>query len=286
MNFNPSQKVLLQWKITFTRQHLWLLYFVVLANRWKKDNDFIICLLRGLGSEFGPIMVVINARDNFPFIKAIISKLKEFDLQLQTWRHSTISFYTNKTITSPHRNAWNSSCGRYQNNYQKYKTNHGGGRYQGRIIFGCPRQHLSRGNGKPPARHGCITCFLCGGPNHKADNCWASDEEAESYQAFLAAQTRDISDDVWYPNTGANQNETPTFTDAKGIKQYSGTYSMMVGNGLGLPISIIGTFQVFIFHSALKMLLLFQHLKRDYSLFFYLLLIIIATLCFIHEVFL
>jgi len=61
---------------------------------------------------------------------------------------------------------------------------------------------------------------------------------------------------------------------------------MMVGNGLGLPISIIGTFQVFIFHSALKMLLLFQHLKRDYSLFFYLLLIIIATLCFIHEVFL
>jgi hypothetical protein len=43
---------------------------------------------------------------------------------------------------------------------------------------------------------------------------------------------------------------------------------MMVGNGLGLPISIIGTFQVFIFHSALKMLLLFQHLKRDYSLFF------------------
>jgi hypothetical protein len=57
---------------------------VVLANRWKKDDDFIICLLRGLESKFGPITVVINARDNFPFIKAIISKLKEFDLQLQT----------------------------------------------------------------------------------------------------------------------------------------------------------------------------------------------------------
>lgn len=189
-------------------------------------------------------MVVINARDNFHFIKAIISKLREFDLQLQTWRHSTVFFYTNETITSPHRNAWNSSCGRYQNNYQKYKTNHRGGRYQGRISFGRPQQHLSRGNGKPPVRHGCITCFLYGGPNHKADNYWTSDEEAESYQAFLAAQTRDTLDNVWYPNIGANQNETPTSTDAKGIKQYSGTYSMMVGNGLGLLFQLLVLFKL------------------------------------------
>jgi hypothetical protein len=57
---------------------------------------------------------------------------------------------------------------------------------------------------------------------------------------------------------------------------------MMVGNGLDLPISIIGNFQVFIFHSAF----IVPTLKKRLLSVFYLLLIIIATLCFIHEVFL
>ncbi|KAG6663825.1 hypothetical protein CIPAW_02G049900 [Carya illinoinensis] len=87
-------------------------------------------------------------------------------------------------------------------------------------------------------------CFPCGGPNHKADSCCATDEETESYQAFLAIQTGDALDDVWYPDTGPNQHMAPTSTDAKGILPYSGTNSVIVGNSLGLPISGVSNFEV------------------------------------------
>jgi len=115
---------------------------------------------------------------------------------------------------------------------------------QGCIISGRPQQHLSHGNSKPYTRHGCITCFWCGWPNHKTDNYYVSVKEAESYRAFLSIQTRDTSDDVWYLDMGVNQHMTPTFTNVKGIKQYSGINFVMVGNGLGFSILAIGTFQV------------------------------------------
>jgi len=95
------------------------------VGKLMEDDDFIICLLRGLGSEFDPIM----------------------------------AFYTNKTITSPHHTIGNSFHGHYHNNHQKYKTNRGGGMSHGCIISGRPQQHLSHGNSKPYTRHGCITCF-------------------------------------------------------------------------------------------------------------------------------
>jgi hypothetical protein len=31
-----------------------------------------------------------------------------------------------------------------------------------------------------------ITCFFCDGPNHKADGCFASDDEVVQYIAFVA----------------------------------------------------------------------------------------------------
>lgn len=39
------------------------------------EDDFITCILRGLGSEFDPIKVAINAQDAFPPLEGVISKL-------------------------------------------------------------------------------------------------------------------------------------------------------------------------------------------------------------------
>jgi hypothetical protein len=45
----------------------------------------------------------------------------------------------------------------------------------------CPRASRSSGCG----RRG-ITCFFCGGPNHKIDGCFALDDEVVQYKAFVA----------------------------------------------------------------------------------------------------
>ncbi|KAF5478210.1 hypothetical protein F2P56_004791 [Juglans regia] len=105
------------------------------------------------------------------------------------------------------------------NNQQRFKgSRDGGGRSTGRTPAGCTQQSSARGGSRPYVRNGQptrITCFRCGGPNHKADTCCATDEEAEQYQAFLV-QTGDTTDETWFPDTGANNHMTPTTTDAQG----------------------------------------------------------------------
>ena len=62
------------------------------------DNEFIICIFQGLGSEFDLIVTKLNARDIFPSPEGVIGKLCEFEIQLQEARATTsnIAFYTNR----------------------------------------------------------------------------------------------------------------------------------------------------------------------------------------------
>nr|TKS07948.1 hypothetical protein D5086_0000105980 [Populus alba] len=99
---------------------------------------------------------------------------------------------------------------------------------------------FTRGSRTSGHGRGNITCFRCGDPNHKADGCFAFDEEAEQYKAFAAIQIGDITEDTWYPDTGANQHMTPNSNEVQGIHPYSGTDTIMVGNGNGLSITGIG----------------------------------------------
>lgn len=54
--------------------------------------------LRGLGSEFNPIVVAINARDTFPPLESVIGKHRNFELRISAAdaTSSTISLYTNR----------------------------------------------------------------------------------------------------------------------------------------------------------------------------------------------
>lgn len=62
-------------------------------------------------------------------------------------------------------------------------------RSEANFSSGRSQQNSSRGG------RGCgstrITCFRCGGPNHKADGCCAPNEEVEQYKAFASLQIGD-----------------------------------------------------------------------------------------------
>jgi len=51
---------------------------------------------------------------------------------------------------------------------------------------------------------------------------------------FAAIQVRDNAEDSWFPDTGANQQMTSNPSEVQGIDSYSGTDTVMVGNGNGL----------------------------------------------------
>ena len=50
------------------------------AGKPMDDDEFIICILRGLGFEFDPIIAALNARDTFPSLEGIIGKLRDFKI--------------------------------------------------------------------------------------------------------------------------------------------------------------------------------------------------------------
>ena len=60
------------------------------------DDDLIVCILRGLGSEFDPIVAAFNARDMFPSFEGVINKLCDFEIRLQNAKttSSNVAFYT------------------------------------------------------------------------------------------------------------------------------------------------------------------------------------------------
>ena len=72
------------------------------------DDDLIVCILRGLGSEFDPIFAALNACDMFLSLEGMINKLHDFEIRLQNAKttSSNAAFYTNKnrSHTKPHRN--------------------------------------------------------------------------------------------------------------------------------------------------------------------------------------
>nr|TKR97061.1 hypothetical protein D5086_0000216800 [Populus alba] len=78
------------------------------AGKPMDDDDLIVCILRGLGSEFDPIVAAFNARDMFPSLEGVISKLRDFEIRIQNVKtiSSSVAFYTNRnrSHTKPHGN--------------------------------------------------------------------------------------------------------------------------------------------------------------------------------------
>ncbi|XP_011012711.1 PREDICTED: uncharacterized protein LOC105116907 isoform X2 [Populus euphratica] len=71
-------------------------------------------------------------------------------------------------------------------------------------------------------RCGSITCFRCGGPNHKADGFFASNEEADQYKAFAAIKIGETAEDLWYSDTGANQHMSSNTNEVQGTLEQNG----------------------------------------------------------------
>jgi len=217
------------------------------ASKPMDDDEFIICILRGLGSEFDPIVATLNARDTFPSLEGVIGKLHDFEIRIQGSQTTapSVAFYTNRGCTNS--KPWISTNTRGHNHRSftgRNPTNNTPSRAketrfprQNRNFTGTHQKQISHNSNHG---RGSITCFRCGGPNHKADGCFASDEEADQYKAFAVIKIGEIAEEIWYSDTGANQHITSDTNEVQGIISYPGNDSVMVGNGQGLPITGTG----------------------------------------------
>jgi hypothetical protein len=68
------------------------------AGKPMDDDDLIVCILHGSGSEFDPIVTTLNARDMFLSFEGVISKLHDFEIKLYNAKTtpSNVAFYINR----------------------------------------------------------------------------------------------------------------------------------------------------------------------------------------------
>ena len=172
------------------------------------DNDeFIICILRGLESEFDPIVAALNVRDTFSSLEGVIGKLYDFEIRLQGARATTsnVAFYTNHGQTNP--KPWvnlDTHCHNDRNFTRSASSSQAKETRFSRFNRGSSGTHQKQLSNHGGHGRGGITCFRCGGPKHKADGCFASNEQTDRYKTFDAIKIGETAEKTWYFDTGAN----------------------------------------------------------------------------------
>uniref|UniRef100_A0A2N9F1U5 Reverse transcriptase Ty1/copia-type domain-containing protein n=1 Tax=Fagus sylvatica TaxID=28930 RepID=A0A2N9F1U5_FAGSY len=200
------------------------------------DNDLITQILAGLPSDYNDLVTSINTRLEDMPIDELFGHLLTHELRLE--QQATVpdlgipmanlaaKTFNSSTQGRPHQyssnRGSNGSRGRGRNNYSRNRSNGG------------PSSSFPNSNNgsRPP----CQICFKVG---HTASTCWHRFEQQyqapmasqSASQAFVAATSPSI-DQVWYPNTGANNHLTADLSHLNlNAEQYTGHDQVRIGNG-------------------------------------------------------
>ena len=200
----------------------------------------VFAALNGLGRDYEPIKTTIeSSMDSIPTVtfEDVIPRLTSFDDRLQS--------YNSQSEISPHL-AFYTQHGRGQ--YSRFRE-----RRQGRGSYSTRgrgfHQHVSSPSGSSASSESDNRpiCQICGKPGHNALRCWHRFDN--SYQlddlptALTALRITDVthSGHEWFPNSGASSHVTNSTNHLQHSQVYSGSDSVMVGNGEFLPITHTGS---------------------------------------------
>ena len=131
------------------------------------DNDLIVCILGGLGSEFDPIVTTLNARDMFPR-EGMISKLRDFEIKLYNAKTtpSNVAFYTNRNRSHIKSQGSSNMRGCFDGYSKMQFQGHNKDVYNSRYVDNSSKTQLSSfirpGRSSGHRRRG-ITCFCYSG---------------------------------------------------------------------------------------------------------------------------
>ncbi|KAK8951385.1 hypothetical protein KSP39_PZI003284 [Platanthera zijinensis] len=239
------------------------------AGKPIDEDDLVMWLLRGLGSEFDPIVAAINLSRDSPTVDEVTALLFDFELRLQTTRRDLVqpaamysargrgrTHFGNRSVRGHGQFGDGRGGGRASHNRgpPSPTTSRGGRGTQGQRLKGAPRT----------TNDSNVVCFRCGHPYHKANNCFSPDSViTNQVQSFAAINLSDQVDHAWYPDTGATNHMTADTAQLEGMTPYSGLDSVMVGNGTGLPITHVAKVSIPRTSVHLDRVLVVPNLKKN-----------------------
>ncbi|KAH9726247.1 retrovirus-related pol polyprotein from transposon RE1 [Citrus sinensis] len=240
------------------------------AGNNMNDEDFILCVLAGVGSEYDSVVTNINSMPETPSLSEVYSML----LSQETRTEQNLSPGTLEANFTQMRNGRrNWGNGEIFGNQQQPRIvfrNPGGG--SGNGGNGGPGQGNQNGQDKGKAKAvaknesseskgPCQICFKMG---HTAAECWhrfkknyvpQPNRRRGAYMATAEGQ----SSNPWYLDSGATNHVTNAIGNMNRNSEYQGNDKLTVGNGNKLHISHIG-------YSILPAYCPHKHIKLNYVL--------------------
>jgi hypothetical protein len=204
------------------------------------DSDIITYIFAGLPTEYDSLVTSLNTRLESFSLDDLYGHLLTYELRLEQQTPVPdiglpVANLAAKSSSSPQPPRQFSNGGRGSH----FNGNRGRGRghsYRGRSNGGSSSSHTSR-----------PFCQICLKIGHTAPACWHRFEQhyqppnGSSTQAFVATTPTSI-DQVWYPDTGANNHMTADFSNLNlNADYYTGQDQVRIGNGQGLHIHHIGS---------------------------------------------
>lgn len=163
------------------------------AGKAVDDEDLILWISRGLGSEYDPLVAAINTQTVCPSYAAVSGILLDFELRLtpliatppSAFTATSARTYGPSTPSSPAFSSPSDNNRTPPSSRRHDSRGRGGGRGRGRGHGGDRgggrgRSSLTSGSSSMPPSSSNVVCYRCGHPYHKANHCWAPDDVVDS----------------------------------------------------------------------------------------------------------
>ena len=203
------------------------------------DSDIITYIFAGLPTEYDSLVTSLNTRLESFSLNDLYGHLLTHELQLEQQTPvpdiglPVANLVAKSSSPQPPRQFSNGGSGSHFNGHR--------GRGRGHSYCGHSNGGFSSNNTN---RSFCQICLKIG---HTAPACWHRFEQhyqppnGSSTQAFVATTPTSI-DQIWYPDTGANNHMTADFSNLNlNVDYYTGQDQVRIGNGQGLHIHHIGS---------------------------------------------
>ena len=215
------------------------------AGNHMSNDDFVLCLLAGLGPKYDSIVATINAKSESitpsEVYGMLLSQENMFEHQNSVNRigfQANIAYYRRNQRRNWQPNFNNTGNVTNQNGRQ-YGSNSGGGNFN-------PAQEKMKGKAQIDEETPKGPCQICFKKNHTAVNCWYRFKKnyvpnfAGNKRSAYVAEGTETKSGGWYLDSRATYHVTNDLNNLSISSEYKGNHQLAVGNGSKLEIVSVG----------------------------------------------
>ncbi|CAA0820292.1 Unknown protein, partial [Striga hermonthica] len=234
-----------------------------IAGEPVSDQNHILYILAGLGSEYNPAVVAVTSRVEPYSLNEVYAMLLSLESRLDIGAQSIVN--PDGSLPSVNLSSTNPTAQKISPPFPTINTQRGSYSQRGR---GRSNNYRGRGGrGYRNNNNNRPSCQLCGLNNHTAERCFHRYDSTYPAPTTMQAQTAQThtlhqplnsvpshlnalvtspdssQDSLWFADSGASNHVTNELSNLNIASEYQGHNRLHVGNGSGLSISHIGNFK-------------------------------------------